>query len=401
MATRESMAESLKTELKAWEREFFAANGHKPGKDDIRKDATIRDKYREYERLRKPQTEAKIETKPSLATPRKKTRPAADFALKERCRNPILATPRKEKEVADEEDEVEPTPAYIRCALGPTPQRDGQVLGIFDIHPFATPAKSIAGTPSKAAPVKDLMTPSKSTAATPSSKRKASALPDCTPSKRKLEDDEEVAKALFETPAFLRRTYSLPATKDGLYVPSPPPFKKRKGPVRSLSSMIQSLRKQEEERMDDELDVLNEMEAEARGEPVHNKPDGKTEVEMPLGPDGVVDAQKEPEGDQSGGKPFKKKGLKRQTKRAIMRPVLHNPTKAVEVQGAEADNSADDAEDNIAKQKAKTTAQKGVKAVDKAVKKVSATAHANFRALKIKNKNSKARGRGRFGRNRR
>lgn len=38
--------------------------------------------------------------------------------------------------------------------------------------------------------------------------------------------------------------------------------------------------------------------------------------------------------------------------------------------------------------------------VQKAKKKISATAHANFRALKIKNKNSKAKGGGRFGRRR-
>lgn len=36
--------------------------------------------------------------------------------------------------------------------------------------------------------------------------------------------------------------------------------------------------------------------------------------------------------------------------------------------------------------------------VKKTARKISATAHANFRALKIKNKNSKASGRGRFGR---
>lgn len=36
--------------------------------------------------------------------------------------------------------------------------------------------------------------------------------------------------------------------------------------------------------------------------------------------------------------------------------------------------------------------------IKKAARKVSATAHANFKKLKIKNKNSKANGRGRFGR---
>lgn len=41
---------------------------------------------------------------------------------------------------------------------------------------------------------------------------------------------------------------------------------------------------------------------------------------------------------------------------------------------------------------------KGDGIVKKAAKKISATAHANFRRLNIKNKNSKANGRGRFGR---
>lgn len=54
---------------------------------------------------------------------------------------------------------------------------------------------------------------------------------------------------------------------------------------------------------------------------------------------------------------------------------------------------------NLANGKDVAKAKEGV--VKKAARMISAQAHANFRALKIKNKNSKAKGGGRFGRGRR
>ncbi|KAH0088150.1 hypothetical protein KCU96_g9050, partial [Aureobasidium melanogenum] len=275
-----------------------------------------------------------------------------------------------------------------------------------------------------------------------------------TPPKRKREDDEPThatpssAKGL-STPAFLRRTSNM-LIMDTLVEEAEndhemksmnigrmrqPPFKKR-GLVRSLSSMIQGMRKQEDDRLDEELEMMREMEnVDDDHEPA--KPAVQVEdsqVVMPLGPDQAIESEESEEEETDTGvfrKPWKKKGLKRQTKRVIMRPAPKLKTSAqgdqpdatsdnegnvAETQlpdalndidsDADSDAAYSDTEAKRKRQLTKTTtmdkddASKGSKSdgiVKKAAKKISATAHANFRKLNIKNKNSKAKGRGRFG----
>jgi DNA replication regulator SLD2 len=74
---------------------------------------------------------------------------------------------------------------------------------------------------------------------------------------------------------------------------------------------------------------------------------------------------------------------------------------------ADSDAAYSDTEAKRKRQLTKTTAaetdeasksSKGDGIVKKAARKISATAHANFRRLNIKNQNTKAKGRGRFGR---
>ncbi|KAK4548971.1 hypothetical protein LTR36_008744 [Oleoguttula mirabilis] len=507
----EQQVAALKHELKCYEKSFAAANnGQKPAREHIRRDATISAKYREYDRLRRPTSFAKPAEQ---TTPRKQrlVRPGSAHkrtALRERPGNAATATSTPNKPVksaiylevvAEEEEEVEATPAFIRCALGPTPQKDGQVLGIFDM-PAATPSKKtsslatvpelppVSGTPSKAATSCD---PILSATPRSSSRRRLFEAFAGTPLKRKREDDGHTptsSKRQFSTPSFLRRAFPLAPIDEECTTAAGPPFAKR-GLVRSLSSIIKGLRKQEDKRMDDEWDILDELEAEERGElpfaaAAAAAPakvlveDSQVAGEMPLGPD-----QGEPESDdeeqstvrQPGvdangkpRKPWKKKGLKRQTKRTNMRPVLHKARKAsdlaaeedkddgaevvAETQPAEApptlrlrkrrlddklagseasgeddgaseyDNDDDDnneaaeaeadIEPGAAKANKNREAAKRAEAAyqvakadqakhaaaeqkpEKARKKVSAQAHANFRALKIKNKNSKGNGKG-------
>ncbi len=128
-------------------------------------------------------------------------------------------------------------------------------------------------------------------------------------------------------------------------------------------------------------------------------------------------------------KVWKKKGLKRQTKRVHMKPRAKpkpisrgedtDDDAVAETQAGggaheEATQNDDDYHDSadetaqeaaegskigkLAPKKAKKAAQTEKKKADKPTKKQNPLAHANFRALKIKNKNSKAKGRGRFGR---
>ncbi|EMC95959.1 hypothetical protein BAUCODRAFT_34720 [Baudoinia panamericana UAMH 10762] len=479
--TNAAQLTSLKHELKAWEKVFaIDHDGRKPSRDDIRQDASISAKYKAYNALRTRHHDEAAHSTPKRGRQRRLASDRERTVLRERCGNAVAATPRKTRgrEVEKHEVEnqvIEPTPAFIRCALGPTPQKDGQVLSIFDIGLSATPSKRdraiftaeadaiIASTPSKQTRA-SAAGPEQALSATPQSSGKRRLLDAFagTPLKRqRLEDGSTpgTARPKYATPSFLRRSFPLAAIEEDAASEAPPPFKKRGGFVRSLSSIIQGLRKHEEERMDDEWDVLNELEAEERGEP---KPVQKAHVlvaesqgmEMPLGPDQGTgeDAASDSEAEVVLGadgkprKPWKKKGLKRQTKRVIMRPVMHRPKKAEELQRVdEADEEAvaetqtvekadgvvrdgdqaaqvnkeeasgSDFETNGAahkRDKKKRLDEGNVRQGDaekaspkqRVAKKVSATAHANFRALKIKNKHSKANGRGggrgKFGRRR-
>ena len=371
--------------------------------------------------------------------------------------------------------EEEPTPACVRFALGPTPQKDGEVLGIFDALPAGTPSKS-TDIPAVAPDLAVSATPSKH--ATSSSEPTLSRTPQSsgkrfylggfvgTPLKRKREDEDctpSTAKRLFATPSFLRRTIPLARIDEddnegGTTAPS---FKKR-GLVRSLSTIIQGLRKQEEQRMDDEWDIMRELEEEdessnsGKGKATDVLVEDSQGIEMPLGPDRGAElsedeADVDPGSLDANGNPrkvWKKKGLKRQTKRVKMRPVLHKPKKVtteelprdaeVESEVVEEtqdlssksmpreeeaiDTAPEDLEDggnesddengieqpDIKPKSKKQKKQKDVKSKtqdgagdkkDRKPTKVNALAHTNFRKLKIKNKNSKANGRGgRFGR---
>ena len=321
----------------------------------------------------------------------------------------------------------------------------------------------VSATPSKAA-VSTSSDPTLSKTPQSSGKRFYLGAFAGTPLKRKRDEDvytPSTAKRQFATPSFLRRNFPLArideeSNDSGA---AAPPFKKR-GLVRSLSSIIQGLKKHEEEKMDDDWDVLNDLEAEERGQ--SGRPsvpkvlvEDSQAAEMPLGPDrGAGSGEDASDSDQgaldANGKPrkvWKKKGLKRQTRRVIMRPVKHKPNKDTtgtlsddddsaseavaetqEPAGKPADAEIEDVDDRLASQDEANDAEyrhdsqqsqnepdesrssKRKKAERKDVDehkdnttkkktKVSAQAHANFRRLKIKNKNSKASGKGRkFGR---
>ena len=91
--------------------------------------------------------------------------------------------------------------------------------------------------------------------------------------------------------------------------------------------MIQAMRKDEDDRLDEEADIMRELEMEEDGIPAPRKarvPEilvEDSQMAMPLGPDRGFESEDDSE-DESGlgrdGKPrkvWKKKGLKRQTRR--------------------------------------------------------------------------------------
>jgi hypothetical protein len=198
------------------------------------------------------------------------------------------------------------------------------------------------------------------------------------------------------------------------------PPRRMKPLSRSFSSIIQELKNQEEERMEDDWDVLNELEggddnttaAKKHAEPVQVS-DSQLVV-MPLGPDrapGESESEEEVALGANGlpRKVYKKKGLKRQTRKTNIKPVLHKPKKAADLEGkAESDDEEvvgetqlDGTEDNpvedIQQKDANKDAEKSLNPIKKVAQKVSQ----NFRKMNIKShqtsKQKAAKSRGRFG----
>lgn len=252
------------------------------------------------------------------------------------------------------------TPQHLPAVIGPTPQRDGQVLGLFDLLPAATPSRTqrqilgdvqvnVVQTPTKEddknvgeAPMTGRLRGSR----TPTSTGKRFLLDSfVTPKKRKLGEEGTPSSSMkkFATPSFLRRCSAALDTVAEEEAPSPEarPWK-RKGLGRSLSAIITSMRKEEEEReeerLDEDLEMMREMEREEAavqggkagpaGIGQKNKPDvPSVQVEdsqdvMKLGPDGAYISEEEnklgdgeAEGETAPRRRWKKKGQKRTTRR--------------------------------------------------------------------------------------
>lgn len=260
---------------------------------------------------------------------------------------PPVLTPLKRKRAeeiiaGDAESTAECLSPQGPAFIGPTPQRDGIVLGLFDNLEAGTPSKrriifgeiepNVFQTPTK----KDANVASEASSAsrirgerTPLSVSKRNLFNQfVTPKKRKLEEEGTPTSALkgLATPAFLRRDNVLGRIEEAdEATPRPAPWKKR-GMVRSLSAMIQNMRKEEDDRLDEEADIMRELEMEEEGISAPPKPRlpqvqvTDSQAEMPLGPDRGSESEGEEEEEELGrdGKPrkaWKKKGLKRQTRR--------------------------------------------------------------------------------------
>ncbi|KAK5661755.1 hypothetical protein OQA88_9856 [Cercophora sp. LCS_1] len=480
-AQYEAQSQELRVQLKAWENDWAKSHdGSKPSRNDIKQNPDIALKYKQYNKFRdiiagKTSAEAPVNShkrKPSEtlppATPSKRPRPTQ--------------TPRKSSQQHLPADLPGPpaeitTPTISRqlfspavpTSIGPTPQRDGRVLGLFDLL-AQTPSHSNsqqAATPSSRRSHRIDKTPVTGSRfrhiagmTTPLNEGQGNG-PKKTPS---TGGSGRVSKLQFATPAFLRRRAGPPldvVDENGEWKVGP--LRLPKKPLgRSLSSVVAGLRKMEEEAADDELDALREMEMEAEGivgKPVakppaaaaaEKKPGGvevgdsqvvsepkyKPEKPVLLGgfdDENIYDSSEEEQLDR--GQPlrvYKKKGQKRTTRRSNLKPTrMKRPamvageqdgsgeddddvvpetqfdtTKVAEnddnelrdelQSGSDFDGQSSEEEEEVAKKKMKKTktvekpeAKKKEGVVTKAVRKVKATAHANFKRLKLKNTGSK------------
>lgn len=521
-----SQSATLRAELKEWERAFAAANGgRKAERSDIKKVPEIAAKYKEYSRLKSLETqrEKKTHSKPVDLEERPKKRKHASsegpdttnpLTTPRKSAKNIFATPSKAKGAETHPAQVDPydspsalrrlfspsthqqTSSPLKAAIGPTPQRDGKALGLFDLlsesggstatpsaHRLATVRGAAAQTPSKRRATMDTIaeedeeededqdsprmerTPLSSGKkfmlstlfATPTTWRFATMM-EKENGAASAEGDEPahvdaapLEPVESETPSFLRRSNS------GRYGTGAPngnagglsPIAVRKPPQfvgKGLSALVQGLRDMEEERMEDDMDVLREIEAEQAAMNVE-----------------VTDSQAQ---ESNAGPVFKKKGQKRTTRRVRMRPVVTKSKPEPQMAGSDEDTENDaanesgdelaavpetqhanasnahdsddaaslhtmsepdlDSDDDyeepsrpLARSKSFTEKMKEAIGVNKLPsknspekpsqpqvketekkqprpRKVNPEAHANYRSLKIRNRGSKGRGAGRF-----
>jgi 26S proteasome regulatory subunit N12 len=329
---------------------------------------------------------------------------------------------------------VENTPQRIRpLILGPTPQKNGIFVGMFDTIAIQTPTHRRSAL----AEVDDntLQTPSK-LASTPSSRdSKLQKTPmsegkrfflDQYTTPRKAGGHDETPSSIskkYMTPAFFKKYRDVPANLAG-EEPSEPrraPWKRPKF-MRTLSSMIQDLKKgeevieEDEDEFDDEMMVLREMEEEesAGGQSLaRSKADAPGSATMDR--DGFVAAGVREDAPQDKAEDaakqpvrvYKKKGQKRTTRRVKSRSPLRfrtalttsvRPTRtaAPALAGETLDDTDERDSEDQAGAKIRVEPAK-VQAKSKGGRKKKDLA--NYCKLKIKNKNSKANGRG-FGRRR-
>ncbi|KAJ5624114.1 hypothetical protein N7510_000423 [Penicillium lagena] len=261
-----------------------------------------------------------------------------------------------------------PAPSPLKASIGPTPQRDGKALGLFDLlsesggsaptpsgkkqantlaAAFRTPSKRKRVDTIPEAPEEEQQEETPRMARTPASSAKQFYLANlfATPTTMRYaamveaEDLKEAGENISpdlpplaapgapqsETPSFLRRSNRYPAATANQNGPGLSPIVSRK-PLqfasKGLSHLVQGLRDMEEERMDDEWDVLGELEEEQEA--------GNVEVE-----DSQVPQQEQ--------RPiYKKKGQKRTTRRVIMRPVASRPKPAAPAEPDYEDESEDE-----------------------------------------------------------
>lgn len=358
------------------------------------------------------------------------------------------------------------SPAPV-TSIGPTPQRDGRVLGLFDLlveKELGTPSRRVDNPPITPGRHRNVdATPSKRRGSfekeklgrTPMSSSKRHMLNTfMTPLKNrdntaggKTPTPGSVSKLQFDTPAFLRR-HTLPALSEDNTFDAPAPLKLPRKPLgRGLSEIVASLRRVEDDKLDDDDDMAALRETEeadvnpAAGPTLPTTapaaesikknpilaPDREAE-NLPLGGFDDEGRYDSPDEMQTGpnGQPlmvYKKKGQKRTTRRVNMRPTItKRPSEPLgaeddiipetqiggqgidfapgELSGSDFEETSGDGVANSNKKKRQPPVQTEA-AVKKSVRKVNELAHANFRRLKLRSKNLKGKGGGgfrRFGR---
>jgi hypothetical protein len=115
------LKELLRTELKTWERAFEKDNGHKPTPADVKANAEISIKYKLYHksfRATKPTKRESDRSKPEFVSA---VQALKQITPQKRRRDAHIITPTQNTHASDNVETV-----------GPTPQLNGRMLGLFE-----------------------------------------------------------------------------------------------------------------------------------------------------------------------------------------------------------------------------------------------------------------------------
>ncbi|TQS35007.1 hypothetical protein Golomagni_04588 [Golovinomyces magnicellulatus] len=288
-------ARILRSELKKWEKEFSAAhNGSKASRNDIRQNPEIAAKYKEYNKIKDEQNHGVNNTLEKRSTPPQIKSTDERNPLRIKQPRESFHTPSKKRRFEDEVDSYH-TPSVVRnlftpskTSLGPTPQKDGHVLGLFDLlrePENDTYSQAQKSTTSHTTYVSNHVQNLKSkedehlenlqqtmTASLSEEQDKLDAF--TTPSKNLagnlfMDKSPSRSKLNFSTPSFLRRDNpqsQLSIDSEGgqelLISPQPVRAVKRRPAIRGLSRILADLRESQDENLDNELEILREIEAE-------------------------------------------------------------------------------------------------------------------------------------------
>ncbi|KAL8780756.1 MAG: hypothetical protein Q9203_000635 [Teloschistes exilis] len=375
----DSQIQTLRQELKEWEKSFAASNeGRKAGREDIKQHPEIANKYKLYNKLRlheedqskpkdPPKHDRKSKKRPTTTAATLPPAPARTPQKKQRSKH--LQPPQPQHEIFEENPSpAQETPIPHRDFIGPTPQKNGRVLGLFDFltpsSTWRTPSKrqslaplpeNVVGTPSRARSqaVKHEggnaadMTPvgsqkRKRSRSPPSTSKRAYLNTFLTPSTRRFCSDvgntpggtKPVSTLHFgDTPAFLKRESQCFAPRqhassgannddaEGSFSWSPVAVRRPMRPkpmMRGLSALVKGLREMEDAKLDDEMEMLREMEEagqEQKQSSIKNAPKvcvkDSQAPDMPLGPDGQGESENDDvnalkaDGMDRNGRPLK------------------------------------------------------------------------------------------------
>lgn len=178
----QAQSTELRLALKEFERAFVEDHGRKPKQTDIKNDLVIAAKYKKYQKLQDVLAGKTLYEKLLEASPQKKNKKRHDRVDSALGSNPqrrrtLEETPRKNNKAWTD---VGLSPVSLKPVLldviGPTPHRDGKVLGLFDLlqnsvseKNCATPSASArkrkieelySDTPARRLPLKVIQTPS-------------------------------------------------------------------------------------------------------------------------------------------------------------------------------------------------------------------------------------------------